>query len=73
MTYFIKSKIKKVRFYVDGNEVGSDGSAPFGYTFNLANLATGSHKFKAKAIDSNGNEGDNEITLNVIPELQADQ
>jgi membrane carboxypeptidase/penicillin-binding protein PbpC len=67
------SKIKKVRFYVDGNEVGSDGSAPFGYTFNLANLATGSHKFKAKALDSNGNEGDNEITLNVIPELQADQ
>ena len=67
------SKIKKVRFYVDGNEVGSDGSAPFGYTFNLANLATGSHRFKAKALDSNGNEGDNEITLNVIPELQADQ
>lgn len=65
------SKIKKVRFYVDGNEVGTDASAPFGYTFNLTQY--GSHKFKALAVDSDGNEGDNEIVLNVISELEPDK
>jgi len=66
-------KIKKVRFYLDGSEVGSDTSSPFGFTFNLNANQIGSHKFKAKATDDSGNEGEHEITLNVISALEEDK
>jgi hypothetical protein len=66
-------KIKKVRFYLDGSEVGSDTSSPFGFTFNLNTNQFGSHKFKAKATDDNDNEGEHEVTLNVISALEEDK
>ena len=67
------NKIKNVKFYIDGNEVGSDTSKPFGFTFNLTPAQIGTHKFKAKATDDSGNSGEHEITLNVIPAFEEDK
>ncbi len=43
--------IARVEFYVDGNLVGSDTSAPYSIT---ANISRGSHTLTAKAIDNRG-------------------
>lgn len=66
------AKVKNVKFYIDGNEVGSDESSPFGYTFKLNSSQLGNHKFKAKVTDKEGQAGEHEIILNVLDTLQAD-
>ena len=58
--------IDRVRFYMDGNEVGSDKSYPYGHNFELSPNQTGIHEFRAKVTDENGNEGDTSIKLRVV-------
>jgi penicillin-binding protein 1C len=58
--------IEKVRFYIDGNEVGSDKSAPYGHNFELNASQVGLHEFKAKATDKDGRDGETTIKLNVV-------
>lgn len=66
------SKIKNVKFYFDGEQVGEDASYPFGFTFKLNESNLGSHKFKSKVIDKEGNESSDEITLNVVNTLKPE-
>ncbi|MBI2414495.1 transglycosylase domain-containing protein [candidate division WWE3 bacterium] len=58
--------ISKVQFYMDGNEVGSDKSYPYGYNFEFGSGTYGIHEFKVKAIDKNDNEGETSIRLNIV-------
>jgi len=67
------SKIKEVKFYLDSSQVGSDSSYPYGFTYKLNSSQVGEHRFKAKVVDREGNEGDHEITLNVLDTLQTDE
>jgi hypothetical protein len=58
--------ISKVTFYVDGNPVGDDVSAPFSY--GLTGLTTGAHILKAIAIDnSTAKDTSDAITINILP------
>ena len=66
------AKIKNVKFYFDGKQVGEDASYPFGFTFNLNESNLGSHKFKAKVADKDGNESEDEITLNVVNTIKPE-
>lgn len=59
-------KIRNVKFYFDDNQVGEDTSYPFGFTFNLNTSNLGSHRFKAKVTDRDGNESEDTIILNVV-------
>jgi len=66
------SKVKNVKFYIDDQEVGSDTSAPYGFTYKLNASQLGNHRFGAKVTDKSGNTDSNEINLNVLDTLQAD-
>jgi len=66
------AKVKNVKFYFDGQEVGSDESAPYGFTFKLNASQLGSHRFGAKVTDKDGGTDSNEITLNVLDTLQTE-
>lgn len=58
--------IDSVKVYLDGNEVTTDKSAPYGYNFELDASSIGKHSFRVKAEDDDGNEAEKEITLNVV-------
>lgn len=60
------NSIDKVNIYLDGNQVTSDGSEPYGYNFLFKPEDAGSHEFKAVAVDSKGNEGEKTIKLNIV-------
>jgi len=66
------AKVKNVKFYFDGQELGTDESSPFGFTYKLSSSQLGNHKFKAKVTDRDGNSGEHEITLNVLDTLKTD-
>jgi hypothetical protein len=48
--------VERVRFYVDGAEVGEDLTAPYAIAVNTAGIADGTHTFSAKSFDSAGHE-----------------
>lgn len=58
--------VKKVRIYLDGDQVASDESFPYGYNFAFEESQVGEHTFKAVAEDKKGNKGDHKIKLTVV-------
>jgi penicillin-binding protein 1C len=60
------NKVDHVNVYMDGNEITSDKSEPYGYNFELSADQIGTHKFKVVAHDNKGNEADDEISLDVV-------
>lgn len=58
--------IDAVRIYLDGEQVTKDESKPFGYNFTFAPDQVGTRKFRAKATDEDGREGETEIELKVV-------
>ena len=64
--------IKNVKFYLNGNEVGSDSSYPFGFTFKLSEAQLGRRTFKAVATDKKGNSGSHEVSFNVVASIKTD-
>lgn len=57
--------IKEVKIYLDGERVTTDKSYPYGYNFSFTSAQSGTHEFKAVAVDKNGNEGSASIKLKV--------
>jgi len=57
--------IKRVTFYMDGEKVSEDETAPYGYSFSLSPGKIGKHTFKAVATDKSGNKGSDEVELEV--------
>ncbi len=55
--------LKEVRFYIDNAGVGSASSFPFSYTWNTTNANEGSHTIKATAIDEDGEESSDNISV----------
>jgi hypothetical protein len=49
--------VTQTKWYVDGAEVGWDGSAPWQVSWNSASVANGQHSIFAKAADAAGNWG----------------
>lgn len=62
--------IIQVTFYFDNIPVKNVTSIPYTYTFNLNSNDTGKHTIKVKAVDSNGNEGSDSISI-VVGDEQA--
>lgn len=58
--------VSVVRFYMDGNEVGDDKSAPYGHDFSLSSKDIGTHDFDITVTDKSGNKGSAKIGLNVV-------
>lgn len=60
-----KRDIDRVNIYLDGKEITSDGSEPFGYNFSFSMSDAGEHEFEAVARDEKGNKGEETIILRV--------
>ena len=57
--------ITKVRIYLDGNQITTDTSIPYGYDFVFTVDQKGDHEFEVRAEDSRGKEGSTKIKLKV--------
>jgi thermitase len=55
--------VSTVSFYVNGNLVGNDSTAPYSLTWNSASLADGTHTISAKAFDAAGNNASASISV----------
>jgi autotransporter family porin len=66
--------VDHVDFVVDGAVVGSSKSAPFGYTWNSASVADGTHSLAARATDEAGNVSSSAsvsvVVSNAVPQPQ---
>ena len=51
-------RVDSVQFFVDGNSLGTDISAPFAISWNSTTVANGSHTLTARATDDAGNHTD---------------
>jgi hypothetical protein len=49
--------VTRVDLFVNGSPIGSDGSAPYAFSWNSASLADGPAALQAKAYDGAGNQG----------------
>lgn len=58
--------VEEVKIYKDGERVTTDKSEPYGYNFELSPAEIGTHKFRAVAVDEDGNEDEEEIELEII-------
>lgn len=63
----VNSSVTKVQYWYDNyNWIGETTTAPFDYTFNV-NLSLGSHVFKARAYNANGDYANaTDVSFNVI-------
>jgi hypothetical protein len=64
------SGVALVEFLVDGDVVGSDASAPYGFDWNSATTADGPHVLRARAVDAAGNVASStavSVTVNNAP------
>lgn len=52
--------VTRVDFIVDGAEIGSDTSAPYGVDWDTSTVADGEHMVLARAYDEAGNTGDSD-------------
>jgi hypothetical protein len=59
-------KILMVVFYIDDENVAHDESAPFIYEWTTNNVKLGQHNIKIVANDDNGNQYEDEITVEVV-------
>jgi uncharacterized protein (TIGR02145 family) len=55
--------IEEVRFFVDGVGKGTSSSFPYNYTWNTNGESIGTHTLKATAIDNNGDQTSDEISV----------
>lgn len=60
------NKVDHVNVYMDGNEITSDKSEPYGYNFELSPSEIGEHDFKIVAHDNKGNEAEDKVKLDVV-------
>lgn len=58
--------ISTVKFYIDGSYKGQDSSQPYNYYWATSGLNSGNHSVKAIAIDNDGLEKSQEITVKLI-------
>jgi hypothetical protein len=67
--------VSKVQFYKDGVLVGTDQTAPYGYSWNISSSDNGSHSWNSKAFDAAGNSAASAavaVTVNVpLPDTTA--
>lgn len=65
--------VTEVRFFVDGNLIGSDTTPPFTVDWDTATVADGDHQLRAEAEDAAGNVGQSaELTVTVANTIQLD-
>ena len=57
--------IEEVRIYMDGNKMAEDGSAPYGYNFELSPSQMGKHEFEVVVENEKGNKDSDKIILDV--------
>jgi RHS repeat-associated protein len=53
---FDDRRVENVQYFVDGNSVGTDLSAPFAVSWNSSSVGNGSHSLTARATDDAGNQ-----------------
>ncbi len=59
-------RVERVEFLLDGILIGSDTSAPYGFTWNATSTSSGAHTLSARAVDDAGNTGTstgNQVTV----------
>ena len=49
-------RVESVQFFVDGNSIGSDTSAPYSVSWNSTTVGNGPHSLTARATDDAGNQ-----------------
>ena len=65
--------VTEVRFFVDGNLVGTDTTSPYAVDWDTTTVADGDHTVLAEAEDAAGNVGQSsELTLTVANAVQFD-
>jgi hypothetical protein len=65
--------VTEVRFFVDGNLIGSDSSAPYSIDWDTSAEADGDHTLTAEAEDAAGNVGQSaETVVSVLNTVQFD-
>jgi len=57
--------VKTIQFYVDSSLVSSAVASPFGFSWNSAGVANGTHTLTVKAYDAANNVGSASVTVNV--------
>lgn len=57
--------ISEVRFYFDGNGIGSDTSFPYSYSISTSSYSEGTHTIKATAKDNDGTETSSQTNINL--------
>jgi hypothetical protein len=57
--------VTNIQFYVDGSLVSSTAVSPFGFSWNSAGVANGTHTLTVKAYDAANNVGSASVTVNV--------
>ena len=63
--------VTEVRFFVDGNQIGSDTTAPFSIDWDTTAETDGDHVLRADAVDAAGNVDQSaELTVTVRNSLQ---
>ncbi|MBN1927432.1 MAG: hypothetical protein JW798_16480 [Prolixibacteraceae bacterium] len=67
------SEILEVKYFVDNVEIGSIGNSPFNFDWSTNNVVSGQHTIKAKAIDNNGLESEDEIWVTIISTANTPQ
>ncbi len=55
--------VSKVIFYVDGQRIGRDLTAPYSITWDTTAWANGEHKLQARAVDTSGNKASRTIRV----------
>ena len=57
--------IEEVRFFVDDVGTGTSSSTPYNYTWNTTGVSIGNHTLKVTAIDNNGAQSSDEISVEI--------
>lgn len=59
------STVSRVDFYIDGQLAKQDSQSPYQYQWDTTGVENGSYSIKAKATDSDGNTGEDTVTVTV--------
>jgi len=65
--------VNEVRFFVDGQMVGTDSTSPYTFDWDTSAVSDGEHVLRAEAVDAEGNVGQSvEVTVTVQNTVQFD-